>query len=87
VIERPGIVPLGFIDFIGELAEASNWLSAGTAGWKFLLCPSYRERTRDRWKSASIGRIARDVLLGLLGIVASLLGVAGILFGLTALFS
>ena len=84
---RPGIVPLGFIEFGGELAEASNWLSAGTAGWRFLLYPSYREQTRKRWQAAHSGRIAWDVFLGLCGIVASLLGVAGIVFGLIALFT
>ena len=71
---------LELIEFLGRIVE-------GALGMRFVLSPSYRARTRARWKNSSwagvitecIGAIIGTVLLVLIAIfvVRSLFGAGG----------
>lgn len=58
---------------IGELGELYDWLRAGTAGWRFVFIPSYRNKIVSGWRSERWYYIAWDIVCGLAGVVFSLL--------------
>jgi hypothetical protein len=67
-------------NMIGELGELYGWLRAGTAGWRFLFVPSYRQKIISSWKFERWYYIAWDIACGLAGIVFSLLIVVALVY-------
>jgi len=71
---------------IGELGEFIDWLRAATAGWRFLLSPTYRHTVMNRWQSEHWYSIAWDLTCGIAGIafgVLSLIGLALLMISVT----
>jgi hypothetical protein len=60
-------------NMIGELNEFYGWLRAGTAGWRFLFIPSYRQQIMSGWRFERWYYVAWDIACGLAGIAFSLL--------------
>jgi len=56
-----------------EAIEFIDWFRAVFGGWRFVFSPSFRQKTRARWKDESWLRIAWDVLCGVAGVAFSLL--------------
>jgi hypothetical protein len=65
---------------IGELNELHGWLRAGTAGWRFLFIPSYRQQIMSSWRFERWYYVAWDITCRLAGIAFSLLIVFGLVY-------
>ena len=70
---------------IGELNELYNWLRAGTAGWRFIFMPSYRQQIISGWRFEHWYYVTWDIACGLAGIVFSLLIVFALVYIISAL--
>ena len=70
---------------IGELNELYNWLRAGTAGWRFIFMPSYRQQIISGWRFERWYYVTWDIACGLAGIVFSLLIVFALVYIISAL--
>lgn len=57
---------------IGEIGEVFEWLSAATAGWRFLFSRVYREKVLSGWRDESPYSVAWDIICGLAGIALTI---------------
>jgi len=67
---------------LGELIEFVGHSVEGLAGWRYLLSPSYRRRTHERWKERSRLEIAGEVLTFGVSFVFVTLVIGGLLWWL-----
>jgi len=58
---------------LGELFELYDWMLAATAGWRFVLQPSYRNQVLSGWKEKPWYRVTWEIICGLAGIAFSFL--------------
>ena len=56
---------------MGLMAEVSAWLEPAFAGWRYLFSPAYRARIHDGWKHEKSYFVVFDVIIGILGVAAS----------------
>ena len=61
--------------------ELLNWIVDGLAGWRYLVSPSFRKRTHDRWRRDGRGTALIEIFFGSLAVILTL-----VLFGLLILF-
>jgi hypothetical protein len=58
---------------LADALEIFDWIVDAFAGWRYLLSPSYRQRTNKRWKGEGRGKAFIEILFGGLGILLTLL--------------
>jgi hypothetical protein len=51
-----------------EFLEFIEWFVGAFAGWRFIFSPSFRRKTRARWKQATRLRVVTDIFCGIAGI-------------------
>lgn len=56
---------------MGFIAEISAWVEPAFAGWRYLFSSAYREQLHEGWQHEKGYYVALDVILGFLGVVAS----------------
>lgn len=64
-----------FIEFVGYSAE-------GLAGWRYLLSPTYRRRTHERWRTKSRTAVAGEIFVFGVSFVFVTLVIGGVLWWL-----
>ena len=60
------------LELVSGGAVLVEWLLGAAAGWRYLFSPSYRQRTRARWRSKAWIYIAVDVVCGIVACAFSL---------------
>jgi hypothetical protein len=55
------------------MLELFEWIVDGIAGWRYLLSPSFRRSTHERWKSAGWGTALVEIFFGALAVLFTLL--------------
>ena len=66
-----------------EVIELFDWVWAGIAGWRYLVSPSFRRETHERWKRQSAGRVFLDIACGIAGVAFTLV----VLYVIVSLFA
>ncbi len=64
-----------FIEFVGHSVE-------GLAGWRYLLSPTYRRRTHERWKDMSGAEVVGEVVVFGLSFIFVTLVIGGLFWWL-----
>jgi hypothetical protein len=57
---------------LGELGELFEWCSASVAGWRFIFSTQFRKKVLQRWYSERWYYITLDIVVGVLGIILSI---------------
>ena len=55
-----------------DILEIFDWIGYAFSGWRYLLSPSFRQRTNKRWKAEGRGKAAIEILFGALGMLLTL---------------
>ena len=55
-----------------DALEIFDWIGYAFSGWRYLLSPSFRQRTNKRWKAEGRGKAFIEILFGGLGVVLTL---------------
>ena len=55
-----------------DALEVFDWIVDAFAGWRYLLSPSFRQRTHQRWKVEGRGKMFIEILFGGLGVLLTL---------------
>lgn len=56
-----------------DALELVDWIIDGIAGWRYLLSPSFRRRTHERWKTEGWSTALIEILFGALAVIFTLL--------------
>jgi hypothetical protein len=56
-----------------DALEIFDWVVDALAGRRYLLSPSFRQRTHKRWKVEGWGKASIEILFGGLGVLLTLL--------------
>ena len=56
----------------GDTSELLSWIIDGLGGWRYLLSPSFRKRTHERWRLEGWATALTDVLFGGLALLFTL---------------
>lgn len=54
-----------------DALEIVDWIITGVAGWRYLLSPSFRQRTHARWKAEGRGKAVIEILVACLGMLVT----------------
>ena len=57
---------------IAEAGEIFEWLKAAFSGWRYLISKNYRKSKHYEWKNEKIIYVIWDFILGLAGIIFSI---------------
>lgn len=49
--------------------ELLNWIVDALAGWRYLISPSFRKRTHDRWRRDGWATALIEILFGSLALI------------------
>lgn len=55
-----------------DVLEIFDWMAQAFAGWRYLLSPSYRDRTHKRWKAEGRGKATLEIFFGALAVLLTL---------------
>ena len=55
-----------------KMSDFLDWIIDGLAGWGYLLSPSFRQRTHERWRDAGWFSALTDILFGALALIFTL---------------
>lgn len=58
---------------LGAILELGEWIIYGVLGWRYIFSKSFRKRTHQRWKLEAELTVFMEVVLGLSGVVLTLL--------------
>jgi hypothetical protein len=55
-----------------DALEFLSWIIDGLAGWRYLISPSFRKQTHERWRREGRATVLLDILLGSLAVIFTL---------------
>jgi hypothetical protein len=72
-------MPLSILDAIVGVGQAADFVYNTVGAFRFLLSPSFRARTRERWRSERRAVIENEIAYGVFGVLVTV-GVVVLIF-------